>query len=90
VPSYRLDFAYPRRRVAVEYNGYDAHEMTAEQRASDAARLEWLQRNGWTVIVIRRGDFSGDGLDRWLNALADALAPQYTPLRKLERGAVRG
>lgn len=90
VPTYRLDLSYPRRRIAVEYNGYDAHERTAEQRQRDRERLEWLRANGWTVIVIRRGDFTGDGLDRWIGELQDALAAPYTPVRKLERGPVRG
>lgn len=90
VATYRLDFAYPERRVAVEYDGFDAHERTAAQREHDERRRRWLRENGWTVIVIRRGDFSGAALDRWLRKLRAALAPSYTPVRKLERGAARG
>jgi hypothetical protein len=90
VPTLRLDLAYPERRTAVEYDGYDAHERTAQQRDHDRRRREWLRENGWTVIVIRRGDFSGAALDRWLDELRAALAPSYTPVRKLERGGARG
>jgi hypothetical protein len=90
VPTYRLDLAYPHRRVVVEYDGYDAHERTAAQREHDRERREWLRAHGWTVIVVRRGGFTGSELDRWLRELREALAPSYSPLRKLERGEVRG
>ncbi len=90
VPIFRLDLAYPKRRLAVEYDGFDAHERSAEQRENDRRRRTWLRRNGWSIIVIRRGDFSGAALDRWLGELRAALAPSYTPVRKLERGMPRG
>ena len=90
VRTFRLDLAYVRRRVAVEYDGFDAHERTQEQRDHDNARREWLRKNGWTVIVVRRGDFTGRALERWLRELRDALTPSYSPVRKLERGRVRG
>jgi hypothetical protein len=90
VPTYRLDLAYPHRRVAVEYDGFEGHERTPEQREHDEARRAWLRRNGWIVIVVRVGDFSAGRLERWLGELREALAPSYTPVRKLERGPVRG
>jgi hypothetical protein len=31
--------------------------------------------------VVRRGDFTGDALDRWLAELRRALAPSYTNRR---------
>ena len=84
IPTYRIDLAYPERRVAVEYDGREAHERTPEQREHDRRRRRWLRENGWTIIVLRRGDFSGAALDRWLNKLRAALSPSYTPVRKLE------
>jgi hypothetical protein len=87
VKAYRLDLAYPRARVAVEYDGWEAHERTEEQRENDRKRRTWLRDNGWTVIVVRRGDFTGPALDRWLRDLKEALRPTYSPLRPLERGA---
>ena len=81
VPTYRLDFAYRRRRVCVEYDGVDAHERTEEQRAHDRARRRWLRDHGWTVIIIRNGDFSGEALERWLDELGAALEPSYTNRR---------
>ena len=86
-PIYRLDLAYPRARVAVEYDGWEAHQRTEEQRENDRARRQWLRDNGWTVIVVRRGDFTGPALDRWLRELREALRPTYSPLRPLERGS---
>ena len=87
VPVYRLDLAYPRARVAVEYDGWEAHERTEEQGENDRARRKWLEDNGWTVVVVRRGDFTGPALDRWLRELREALRPTYSPLRPLERGS---
>jgi hypothetical protein len=81
VPTYRLDFAYVRRRIAVEYDGEEFHDRTDAQRRHDAARRGWLRENGWTVIVVRAGDFTGDALDRWIRALREALAKPYTTRR---------
>lgn len=81
VPTYRLDFAYARLRVCVEYDGYDGHRRTPEQREHDRARRGWLRDEGWTVIVVRCGDFTGEGLDRWLGELAAALRPSYSNRR---------
>lgn len=86
VPTYRLDLAYRRRRIAVEYDGWEFHERTAEQRELTRARRAWLRAHGWTVIVVRNGDFTGPGLDRWLNELKEALASSYSNRRRLERG----
>jgi hypothetical protein len=78
VPTYRLDFAYPRRRVCVEYDGGQAHEG---QEAYDEARRQWLRDHGWTVIVVREGDFTGSGLRSWMDELRVALVPSYTNRR---------
>ncbi len=43
--------------------------------------------NGWTVIVIRRGDFTGGALDAWLSELRQALRPAYSNVRRMERGS---
>ncbi|WP_245950066.1 DUF559 domain-containing protein [Saccharothrix carnea] len=44
---WRLDFAWPDARVAVEYDGYAAHVDKAE---ADRARDEDLRRRGWKVL----------------------------------------
>lgn len=81
VPAYRLDFAYPLARVCVEYDGFDHHLRTPEQRAYDDRRRAWLRENGWTVIVIRRGDFADGASARWTRELRGALTPSYTNRR---------
>lgn len=81
VPTYRLDLAYPRLRVAIEYDGEEFHDRTPEQRRHDRERRAWLRRNGWTVVVVRKGDFSGPQLDRWIQELRRALQPTYTNRR---------
>lgn len=50
---YRLDFAWPEIRVAVEYDGYEAHE---HRMLRDAARDEDLRRRGWLVIRADSAD----------------------------------
>jgi very-short-patch-repair endonuclease len=81
VPTYRLDFAWVLARVCVEYDGVDGHDLTEDQRRSDAARRAWLREHGWTVIVVRLGDFTGEALDRWIRELREALRPTYSTLR---------
>lgn len=70
---FRLDLAYPRHRVAVEYDGEEWHDRTQDQRDADRARRDWLERHGWTVIVVRKGDFSPERRARWLRELRAAL-----------------
>lgn len=81
VPAYRLDFAYPLARVCVEYDGFDHHLRTPDQRAYDERRRGWLRDNGWAVIVIRRGDFADGASARWTRELRESLAPSYTNRR---------
>jgi hypothetical protein len=80
VPTYRLDFAYRHRRVCVEYDGREAH-AAPDQRLRDEHRRAWLREQGWAVIVVREGDFSGDRLDAWLGQLREALKPTYSNRR---------
>ena len=86
VPVYRLDLAYRRRRVAVEYDGWDAHERNEQQRRHDEERRAWLRAHGWIVIVVRKGDFTGEALARWLGEVREALRSPYSNRRRLERG----
>jgi hypothetical protein len=81
VPTYRLDLAYPKHRIAVEYDGDEHHLRTQEQRRHDAERRQWLRDHGWTVIVVRNGDFTGAGLERWIHELRSALRATYSNRR---------
>jgi len=67
--------------VCVEYDGVDGHEMSRDQRERDEARRRWLSAQGWVVIVVRRGDFTDDALDRWLRELRPHLSPAYSNRR---------
>jgi hypothetical protein len=89
LPAYRLDLAYPRMRVAAEYDGQDGHYASEEQIRADEERRSWLRAQGWTVIVVRSGDFTGARLERWLAELRRALQPSYSNRRRLERGSNR-
>ena len=48
---YRLDFAWPDRRVAVECDGFSAHGGRLSFIA-DRRRLADLASHGWTVIPV--------------------------------------
>lgn len=81
VPVFRLDHAYSKHRVAVEYDGEDFHDRTPEQRLHDRERRAWLEGQGWTVIVVRKGDFANGASDRWLGELRAALRSSYSNRR---------
>lgn len=81
VPTYRLDLAYPRHRIVIEYDGEEFHDATPEQREHDRTRRRWLDDHGWTVIVVKRGDFTGSASDHWLSELRAALKPTYSNRR---------
>lgn len=72
VPTYRLDLAYPHARVAVEYDGEEFHS-SPEARERDRIRRQWLRDHGWTVIVLTKESFRGDGPDVWICELRAAL-----------------
>lgn len=76
-PTYRLDMAYPKHRVAVEYDGQEFHEGINEhgsdRRELDEARRSWLREHGWTVIVLTKRDFTPEAIERWIGELSTAL-----------------
>lgn len=49
--EYRIDYAAPQQRLAVELYGY-AHHRSADQMAYDHARQRRLTLEGWTVLVF--------------------------------------
>lgn len=79
-PAYRLDLAYVNARLAIEYDGVEAHHAP-DQRQHDEERRAWLRERGWEVVVVRRGDFGGTAQARWLGKVERALAPSYTNRR---------
>ena len=72
VPVYRLDLAYARMKICVEYDGEEFHS-SQERRAADDRRRTWLREHGWKVIVVRKDGFKGPALDSWLSELRTAI-----------------
>ncbi len=69
----RLDHAYPKSKIAVEYDGELYHDYTDVQRDADERRRAWLRRHGWTCIVVTKAGFTDEGRQVWLNELRLAL-----------------
>lgn len=76
VELFRLDLAYWRHRVCVEYDGVQFHD-TAEARAYDEQRRRWLREHGWIVIVVRKEDFTPEAVARWTSELCAALQSRH-------------
>lgn len=73
VPTYRLDLAWPRARVAVEYDGAE-HHTEPEDKAHDEKRRKLLRDLGWTIIVLDKDSFTPEAVDAWVRELAEALS----------------
>ena len=77
----RVDFAYPRRKVAIEVDGYECHSSLAAFRR-DRARQNELVAAGWTVLrftwddVVHRPERVAGVLHRVLVAIAAGLSPE--------------
>lgn len=79
---YRLDLAWPHLRIAVEYDGFEAHEHRA---AEDAERDRDLRSRGWIVLRVRAADLDDPGrilaeLGRAFRARGACTAPATGPL----------
>ncbi|MGH3348018.1 MAG: DUF559 domain-containing protein [Nocardioides sp.] len=72
VPTYRLDLAYVRAKIAVEYDGEEFHTSPAD-RQRDADRRAWLRAHGWYVIVLTKDSFKPEAIDRWVRELREVL-----------------
>ncbi len=72
-PKYRLDLAYPHAKIAIEYNGEEFHSSD-EDVAADAERRDWLERHGWTVIVVDKNSFTDEAIAVWIGQIRERLA----------------
>jgi very-short-patch-repair endonuclease len=68
----RLDLAYPKHRVCIEYDGAEFHTSPA-QRIHDEDRRALLRQHGWTVIVVTKADLDRDAISRWTGEIRAAL-----------------
>lgn len=75
LPVYRLDLAYVKAKVAVEFDGVDFH-TSPEQRLADERRRAWLRARGWTVIVVTRESFTATAINAWTSEVREALRPR--------------
>lgn len=69
--SYRLDLAYPERRVGLEVDGGQHDDPIV--KTADARRTELLEALGWTIIRVRARLLASD-LPAALHLLRAALA----------------
>ncbi len=69
---YRLDLAYRRAKIAIEYDGEEFHD-SPEQREHDEARRTALRKAGWVVIVVTKERLGAEAREAWLRELAEAL-----------------
>lgn len=88
VGRYTLDFAWPRRGVALEADGY--HHRSADVALKDCLRDCWLRAEGW--VVLRVDDAGGeeslvDQMRRVLAVLWPASMRGKSPAAPLSRGA---
>lgn len=86
VPTYRLDLAYPKHRVAIEYDGQEFHTSTAK-RERDRRRRNWLRDHGWIVIVVTHDMLTAEAVDAWIAEIRAALASRN--FRASRRGVSR-
>lgn len=82
VPVWRLDFAYPRHRIAIEYDGEEWHDRTPEQRKNDRDRRDWMRKDGWIIIVVTKAELGPDGPGAWIQTLTEALGDRATTMRR--------
>ena len=54
VGRYTLDMAYPKVRLAIEYDGRD--HLTPERALRDLDRQAWLSTAGWKLVRFRAHD----------------------------------
>lgn len=69
----RFDLCYPQLKLIIEYDGKH-HRRDQAQWSRDLLRREWLERNGWRIIVINSDAFYDQPqatLQRIRQALAD-------------------
>ena len=67
----RVDFGWPERKVAVEYEGV-WHGQRPQQVVADRRRLNRLREAGWTVVFVTAEDLHRPGL--LVARIAGALA----------------
>ncbi len=85
-----LDLAYPAEQIAIEFNGWEYHQMRSRMDA-DHARTTELELAGWLVIVVTAAHLESETVDRIARALALRNPAQRVPAQPLAAaGGSRG
>lgn len=82
VGKYRLDFAIPDKRIAIELDGHEYHK-TRYQRTHDAKRDRWLYGQGWHVLRFT-GTEIHQNLDRCIDEICDLVGVERLTKVRLE------
>lgn len=73
----RFDLCYPTLKLIIEYDG-GHHRLDVDQWSSDLKRREWLERQGWRIIIVNSDAYykePRETLARIRQALADRGCP---------------
>jgi hypothetical protein len=62
----RVDLGYSLLKVGIEFDGID-HHSSPSQRAHDAERRARLAALGWTIVVVRKDDFTSERRSTWIS-----------------------
>lgn len=84
VGLFRTDLAWPELKIALEHNGYAAHQG---RDARDASRLADLERRGWLVIVVTADDLRS--ISRMETELVEAFRRRGVDLSARVAGVLR-
>jgi hypothetical protein len=58
---WRFDLCYPEYKLIIEYDGRQ-HAYDSEQWSHDLERREWLDRDGWRILIVISEGIYGDPL----------------------------
>jgi very-short-patch-repair endonuclease len=76
IGPYRVDFAYPDARVAIECDGY-AHHASRRQFEADRARRNAITAKGWTVLHVTWDQLTDDAVVDQIVATCRRNAPGW-------------
>lgn len=77
---YRLDFGWPERRKAVEYDGLEDHTKPSDRRR-DARRRAYIASEGWQIVVVHQDAVFGP-VPHLENAVCELLGVSWDGRRR--------
>ena len=86
---FRIENAYGRLRIGVEYDSDEHHSSADEHRYDDSRRGVLVDQEDWIILVIRKCDFGARARDSWLRELEQAIG-RRCPDRPSKRIYARG